>query len=202
MDILFAENSKKETIQLKPETIKDLGLNEVLENITEGEKEMLIVKDIITKIPSDIDDIRYRQEIMKDFLDNENLTQSFSEAIWQIKTLKDYSNSLSLTLQKDNSLYVLLEYLRELNIYVNVLEELKKCLENENVNSTGLKKLFETINKVINDEEFEETKKGINKMLEEMSSVQGAIVGVNFTPELDIEQVSVVEFVPYKLRSK
>ena len=89
MDILFAENSKKETIQLKPETIKDLGLNEVLENITEGEKEMLIVKDIITKIPSDIDDIRYRQEIMKDFLDNENLTQSFSEAIWQIKTLKD-----------------------------------------------------------------------------------------------------------------
>ena len=114
MDILFAENSKKETIQLKPETIKDLGLNEVLENITEGEKEMLIVKDIITKIPSDIADIRYRQEIMKDFLDNEELTQSFSEAIWQIKTLKDYSNSLSLTLQKDNSLYVLLEYLREL----------------------------------------------------------------------------------------
>ena len=202
MDILFAENSKKETIQLKPETIKDLGLNEVLENITEGEKEMLIVKDIITKIPSDIADIRYRQEIMKDFLDNEELTQSFSDAIWQIKTLKDYSNSLSLTLQKDNSLYVLLEFLRELNIYVNVLEELKKCLENENVNSTGLKKLFETINKVISDEEFEETKKDINKMLEEMSSVQGAIVGVNFTPELDIEQVSVVEFVPYKLRSK
>ena len=113
MDILFAENSKKETIKLKPETIKDLGLNEVLDNITDGEKEMIIVKDIITRIPRDINDIKFRQEIMKDFLGNETLAKDFADAIWQIRTLKDYSDNRRLLAQNDNSLYVLLEYLRE-----------------------------------------------------------------------------------------
>ncbi|MBO4309470.1 MAG: hypothetical protein J5856_00215 [Lachnospiraceae bacterium] len=202
MDILFAENSDKKTVQLKPETLKDLGLNEIIENITEGEKEMLIVKDVITKIPSDIRDIRFRQEIMRDFLSNENLAAEFNEALWQIRTLKDYSTSRLLLTQNDNSLYVLLEYLRELSVYVNVLEKTKKCLDNNNLNSEGLKKLREQVDKVIGDKEFEEIKEDINKMLDNLTSVQGAIVGVNFTPELDVEQVSVVEFVPYKVRSK
>ena len=83
MDILFAENSKKETIRLKPETIKDLGLNEVLENITDGEKEMIIVKDIITRIPRDINDIKFRQEIMKDFLGNETLAKDFAKRLFR-----------------------------------------------------------------------------------------------------------------------
>ena len=77
MDILFAKGSKKETTKLKPETLKDLGLLAVIENITENEKEMIIVRDILTEIPTDLSDIRYRQEIIKDFLENDTLTQSF-----------------------------------------------------------------------------------------------------------------------------
>ena len=202
MDILFSENSQKNTVQLKAETIKDLGLNEVLENITEGEKEMIIIKDIITKIPVDISDMKYRQDIMKDFLNNENLTKDFTDAIWQIRTLKDYSDNRRLLSQNDNSLYILLEYLRELNVYVNVLEAIKKCFEQNKIESLGLKRLSEHIDEIIKDKDFEEAKSDINKMLEELSAVQGAIVGVNFTPDLDVEQVSVVEFVPYKVRSK
>lgn len=202
MDILFAENSKKETIKLKPETIKDLGLNEVLENITDGEKEMIIVKDILTRIPRDINDIKFRQEIMKDFLGNETLAKDFADAIWQIRTLKDYSDNRRLLAQNDNSLYVLLEYLRELNVYVNVLEAIRKCFENNTIESQGLKKLSEHIENIVKDKDFEETKQDINKMLDELSSVQGAIVGVNFTPDLDVEQVTAVEFVSYKVRSK
>ena len=145
MDILFSENSQKNTVQLKAETIKDLGLNEVLENITEGEKEMIIIKDIITKIPVDISDMKYRQDIMKDFLNNENLTKDFTEAIWQIRTLKDYSDNRRLLSQNDNSLYILLEYLREMNVYVNVLEAIKKCFEQNKIESLGLKRLSEHI---------------------------------------------------------
>ena len=202
MDILFAPGSSKNTNTLKDETLKDLGLNEILENITEGEKELKIVKDIITKVPTDLSDIRFRQEIMKDFLENENLVKEFSESIWKIRSLKDASSTRFLHTQNDNTLYVLLEYLRELSVYVNVLEEMQKCLEGNELKSEGLKELLEQINKVVGDKEFEENKADINKMLEELSSIKGAIVGVNFTPDLDIEQVSAVEFVPYRVRSK
>ena len=202
MDILFAKGSKKEITKLKPETLKDLGLLEVIENITENEKEMIIVKDILTEIPTDLSDIKYRQEIMKDFLENDALTKDFSEAVWQIKALKDYGTSRTLLSQNETSLYVLLEYLRELSVYVNVLEETVKCLENNKPESAGLKNLLEEIKKVVSEENFQIAKDDINKMVEDISNVRGAIVGVNFTPDLDVEQVSVVEFVPYRLRSK
>ena len=202
MDILFAPDSEKKTNKLKPETIKDLGLLEVIENITSNAREKNIVSDILINVPTELSDIKYRQEIMKDFLENENLTNDFTNAIWQIRNLKEYANSRVLLSQKDNTLYILLEYLRELSVYVNVLEETQKCLENNKIESSGLKELYEQIKKVTQDKEFDETKADINKMLEDLSGIQGAIVGVNFTPELDVEQVSVVEFVPYKVRSK
>lgn len=39
-------------------------------------------------------------------------------------------------------------------------------------------------------------------MLEELSNVRGAMVAVNFTPDLNIEQVTAIEFFPHRLRSK
>ena len=39
-------------------------------------------------------------------------------------------------------------------------------------------------------------------MHEHLSNVRGAIVGVNFTPDLNIESVSAVEFLPTRIRSK
>ena len=66
MDIMFAKNSKKNVAQLKKETIKDLALWEIVDGVTADESERLILKDIFGKIPTDLEDIRYRQEIMKE----------------------------------------------------------------------------------------------------------------------------------------
>ena len=142
MDILFAPDSERKTVKLKPETIKDLGFLEIIENITDGEKDMMIVRDIMTNIPTDLSDIKYRQDIMKDFLENESLFNDFSNALWQIKTLRDLSSSRLMHTQNDNSLFVLIEYLRELSVYVDVLEETEN-LENNEVKSEGLSKLRE-----------------------------------------------------------
>ena len=37
MDILFAENSKRQVTELKPETVKDLALMEIVESVADGE---------------------------------------------------------------------------------------------------------------------------------------------------------------------
>ena len=111
MDILFAPNSKKNTRKLKPETIKDLGFLEIIENVTEGEKERKIVSEIMTNIPTDLSDIKYRKDIMQDFLENESLFNDFSNALWQIRTLKDFSSNRMMHIKNDNSLFVLIEYL-------------------------------------------------------------------------------------------
>jgi len=202
MDILFTKNSKKNVTQLKKETVKDLALWEIVDGVTADESERLILKDIFGKIPTDLEDIRYRQEIMKDFLKNEMLADEIAEALSMIKTLKDYENMRPARVQQDHSLYILLEKLRELSVYVNVSEAIVKSLRNNQIESKGLCSVLESLEEIVKDEHFEKTKQDINQMLEEISSVKGAIVGVNFTPDLNVEQVSVVEFVPYKVKSK
>ena len=202
MDILFAENSERKTVELKPETVKDLAIQEIVDSIAENETEMLIVRDIFTHIPTDTRDIRFRSEILQDFLNNEKLSEELTEALSYIRTLKNYGSSKILQIEGDNTLYVMLEHLRELSVYVNASEAIVDCLKNNEIKSAGLKNVLSNMEKIVNDEKFEIAKTDINKMLEHMSNVRGAYVGVNFTPDLNVEMVTAVEFVPYRIRSK
>ena len=203
MDILFAENSKRNVIELKPETVKDLALQDIIETIAGHESNVTIVRDILTRIPEDLADIHFRQEIMKDFLNNDTLVEEMDEALGEIRTLKDYAGLKTLsTPESGGTLYSLLENLRELSVYVNVSEDLVSCLKKCKLQSTGLKNLLEKLDKVVSDENFEKAKEDIKKMLDDLSCVRGAIVGVNFSPDLNVQEISAVEFVPYRVRSK
>lgn len=203
MDILFAENSKRNVIELKPETVKDLALQDIIETIAGHESNVTIVRDILTRIPEDLADIHFRQEIMKDFLNNDTLVEEMDEALGEIRTLKDYAGMKTMsTPESGGTLYSLLENLRELSVYVNVSESLVSCLKKCKIQSTGLKNLLEQLDKVVSNENFEKAKADIKKILDDLSCVRGAIVGVNFSPDLNVQEVSAVEFVPYRVRSK
>ena len=202
MDLLFAEGSQKNTRRLKAETIKDLALSEVIESMAGDKNALTVIKKIFTEIPLDIEDIRFRQDIMRDLVENSELSEGLSEIIFMIQTLKDYDSRTSLVSGGETSLYTLLENLREISAYVNVSEALSKILAEYPVRSKGLNELKDKISGIVGDEGFAETKQDIDNMLEELSTVKGAIVGVNFTPDLNVESVAAIEFVPYRLRSK
>lgn len=202
MNILFAENSEQNVVELRMETVKDLALDEIIDSIARGENEKKIIREIFRKLPTDTKDMEYRQEILKDLLENESLVEELEEVLEMIKTLKDYGLTKPVMLQQDHSLYLLLEKLRELSVYVNVSENMVECLKRYHIKSVGLRSVLEQLEKNVNDEWFALAKKDIQRMLEELSNVKGAMVGVNFTEDLNIEQVTTVEFVPFRIRSK
>ncbi len=202
MNLLFTENSRQNVVELKSETVKDLALEEIVNSITRGEKEKRIVGEIFKKLPTDLKDIQYRQEILMDMMENEMLAEELADILEMISTLKEYSLMKPVMMQQDHSLYLLLEKLRELSVFVNVSEDMVKCLKKHSIKSTGLRTILEQLEKIVCDEQFEQAKKDILQMLEALSTVKGAMVGVNFTEDLNIEQVTTVEFVPYRIRSK
>ena len=67
MDLLFASGSKRDVTSLGESAIKDLAIQDILEAISGNERDIIILKEIISSIPKDIRDSVYRQEIMKDF---------------------------------------------------------------------------------------------------------------------------------------
>lgn len=202
MDILFAEKSNREVVELKPETVKDLAIQDIVDNISDNETEMLVLRDILTKIPKDIRDMQYRQDIMKDLMENDQLVEGLTEAAGLIRTLRDLGSTKTRRMNNDSSLYTLLEDLRELSVYVQVTEMIYRCLKENNVKSDGLKIVLREMENVVSDEKFEIAKQDIETMLDKLSNVRGAIVGVNFTPDLNVEEVMSVDFVPYRIKSK
>ena len=202
MEILFSQDSTKKTTVLSDETVKDIALFEVIEHMSTDAEERKFLKKLMTAIPCEPKDIIFRQQILKDLLDNEELCHSMKQVLENIKTLKHFGGIKKAASDRDTTLYTLLETLRELVVYVDVIEELDNLLSENKIGSDGLIALRDYIHKVITDEKFSVAKSDIQKMHEDLSNVRGAVIGVNFTPELDIENVTAIEFVPHGIRSK
>lgn len=202
MDVLFAKASSKKTVELSVNTIKDIALYELIDHMGGDPDERTIIKKIMSQIPLDPNDMIFRQNILKDLIDNENLSTSMSEILAQIKTLKLFSGVRKAANERDTSLYTLLQTLRELMVYVDVIENLYSELLNSKIDSEGLITLRDSLEAIIKDDKFAEAKSDIRLMHEDLSNVRAAVIGVNFTPDFDIERVSTIEFVPYGLRSK
>ena len=202
MDVLFAKASSKKTVALSVNTIKDIALYELIDHMGGDPDERTIIKKIMSQIPLDPNDMIFRQNILKDLIDNENLSTSMSEILAQIKTLKLFSGVRKAANERDTSLYTLLQTLRELMIYVDVIENLYSELLNSKIESDGLITLRDSLEAIIKNDQFAEAKSDIRLMHDDLSNVRAAVIGVNFTPDFDIERVSTVEFVPYGLRSK
>ena len=202
MDVLFSKGSSKKTSQLPVNTIKDIALDELIDHMGGDADERAVIKKIMSQTPSDPEDMIFRQNILKDLIDNEDLCTSMSDILAQIKTLKLFGGMRKAANDRDTSLYTLIQTLRELMVYIDVIENLYSELISSSISSEGLTGLRDHLESVIKDEKFAEAKSDIRLMHEDLSNVRAAVIGVNFTPDFDIERVSTIEFVPYGLRSK
>lgn len=202
MNILYKEGSDRKSVTLSEETIKDIALDELIGYMSSYQEERDILRKIMTVIPSDPSDMLFRQEILRDLLDDEALCGSLSEVLDLIKTLGYYGGARKTITEKDITLYSLLEVMRELSVYVNATEKLEEILKNSNIRSEGLISLRDQLSKIVENENFSIAKEDIKQMHEDLSNVRAAIVGVNFNPDLSISEVSAIEFVDYPIRSK
>ncbi len=201
LDILYKTGGNGSYRELPSESAKDIALYEVIEFMTGVEEEQKVLKDIMTKIPTDPYDMNYRQEILKDLMDNEALYDSIKDSLDAIKILQFYNTGAKRMRDRDNSLSGLLEELRELKVYVEVIESLSRALSESDIKAEGLIALRTALKEIAEDEKFKAVKPDIEKIHEDLQGVRGAIVGVTLTAEMDIENVTAIEFVDYKPRS-
>lgn len=202
MDILFKEGSERKVKKLPEETLKDLAVSELIRSIGTNQDEKTVLNEIFSQIPLDPEDIRFRQGVFKDLMNDKELCDALYSSLTKIKIMKEYAGAKRAVSDKDNALYTLLNDLRSLSTYVDTVSELSEELSKHDLSSKGLISLREELNKITGTDEFENTKKDIALMLEDLSNVKGAIIGVNFTPDLTIEEVAAIEFIPYHTRSK
>ena len=197
MDILFKDNSDRNTVTLSEETLSDLAVMEMIVAITTKEEERLTIKKILSEIPQNIEDICYRQEIMSDMIANESLAESLEECLDQIKILRFYVGKTPINRNEEATIYSLLEDMRELNVYVNAVEKIAECLDAANLSSQGLTDLRDELSNITHQEEFKAIKSDVEMLLKDLSNVRSVMVGINLTPDLNIDEIVDVEFNDY-----
>ena len=202
MDILFCDNSKKEVFTLPDEAVKDLALDEIVEDIAAREEERMIIKKILCEIPQDRADIEFRREIMSDLLGKDELIQSLDKALDQIKVLRNYRSNAIMHNNSEVTVYSLLQDMRELGVYVGLVEQISRCLEDADISSKGLISLREKLQSIVKEEDFLQAKTDVEKLLEELSNVRSLMVGINLTPDLNIDEIVDVEFNDYYFKPR
>lgn len=200
MDILYRNGGNDRSWKLPEETAKDIALQEIIGYMSSNHEEQEILSDVMSKIPQDPSDMIYRQEILKDLMSNEELMTAVRNSIDPIKVLQYYGGTKRLR-DGDGTLVSLLEQLRELKVYVDVVESLYESLSRIDIRSEGLIALRDALKTIVEDDEFKSVKPDIEKMHDDLSNVRSAIVGVNFTPDLDIDNVTAIEFTDTPIRS-
>ena len=202
MDILFAEGSKKEFLELPKETVKDLALEEITSWMSVMVEERVVLTTTMSRVLADPEDMRFRQEIFRDLIDNPELREGLYEAVSMIRSMKEFSGANRATNLKDNALYTILQELRSISLYSDTVRFLSDILGKYEIRSRGLLALKKEMDAVIATEKFSELNEDVKKMMDDLTTVRSAIIGVNFTPDLDIENVAAVEFMPVPTRSK
>ena len=202
MDILYAEGSDRKYVQLPEETLKDLAIDEIVHHFSTIQEEKSILKNVMGQLPENTEDILFRQQILMDLMKYPELQKELYSSLTNIRTMRDFFGARKALADKDNALYSLLSDLRTLSLYVNTTKFLYETLSKYDISSDGLMRLRKELKAITETEEFKLAGEDIDTMLNDLSTVQSAVIGVNFTSDLTIDEVVAVEFRPYPTRSR
>ncbi len=193
MSLLFLDEEQK-SIPVPEETYKDLALDEVIEAITSNEEDKQIVKGVFTSIPTSVKTIQYRQEILSDFIQNEEMCNGLEKILSKIKVLQEYGHSFQIGGIEKASIWDLLDFLQELEVYVEVIEKLGAIFKDKNFSSKALQTMVEKIDRIIAEGGISHIKEDIAQLRTDVSITKSLCLGINLSPDLYPEEVKILSF--------
>ncbi|MBP5260676.1 MAG: DNA mismatch repair protein [Clostridiales bacterium] len=169
----------------------DLGLDSIVKQVAEDPKEQQMVLRVLTKMTSNKEVAKYRQEVFDDMIRLPEMRAQLLDLMNQIDYLKDYGTWRKSADDKPG-LWDLMHRLDEIRTYIKCVEELRDCLSDPKITSTGLKDLKTYIEQLYNDANFAQMKKDIEGLDTDASSIQSVTIGINVNSRFEAESLGLV----------
>ena len=188
--LLYPERKTPSYKTLCIETYNDLSLDKILDCITETDAEKKIIKDMMMKLESDPEVIRYRCDVFEDIFRFPVLREKLSDMLEQLEYLKTIGRTF-----KDDSvapIWQLINRLKELETYADCITGIQQAFRKCNIKSAGLKKLEKYVYSVSESSGFEYLKSDIQSLLTETSKIQSITLGVNLDEMLCPVEVGIL----------
>ena len=188
--LLYPDGKSPNYKTLPDESVNDLSLEFLCDNITESDYEQNIIHRMMTRIESDPEVIRYRCDIFEDIFKFPALREKIRDLLEELDYLKELEKSA-----KDNTaepIWQLINRLQELDVYVNCISGINESLTQNPINSTGLKKMKEYVSSVYNESGFEYFHEDIKSLMHEVGQIQSVSLGVNLDSRMRPVEVGIV----------
>ncbi len=192
MSLLYL-NENETTTTLYPDSFRDLAIDELIHNICFNETEYSQLKKMLTVIPIDPNTILYRQEILRDFIENEGIRTKLSLIIKKLRILSDMMYTPRYGEQK-SSVWQMITQLGDIELYADVVEEMDSIFKENPPKSEGLSSIAQKIHTIMEGDEIHSLKKDIKRLRAELSDTKSLTLGVNLTPDLMPREVYLLEF--------
>ncbi len=169
----------------------DLGLDVLVKDLTSAEKEQRYIKQVLTRVTSDVYTCEFRSGVFEDVLNNKEMREKMTELLDHVSFIKDFG-SFKKEMDRDAGLWDLLHRIDDINDYIKSIEAMRECLSSEGIKSEGLKGLKAYIDEVYEDGLFAELKKDIKDVKTDVAGVQSLTVGINLNERFEANGIGLI----------
>jgi DNA mismatch repair ATPase MutS len=185
--------------QLDDRTIEDINISLVLEDLEDMAEGDLI--SLLKRVPTTVDTIEYRQNILNDFINNPILLDTLKNALQKCVEIK---NMIKFAFEGEATLYNLMKRIDEVSNVMSLTEKVYYMLKECNLQSEGLILFRDFIESTIDSDVYHNFKDDINHIKDMDEGVHSLKVGINFDCNLKpIEAIVLsLEDEPFKYTRK
>lgn len=195
-------NGKDNCTEISEDTYKNLALDEIVDMIAVTNDDRALIKNAFSLLPQDKETILFRQEIIKDFIENEVICEKLGAVLKKLDVLKEFNAHNHFAVNKKSSLWEYIDYISEMDIYVQIVEELNALFDESTLTSKGLLGIAKSLKEVIDVDRLNELKEIVKSQRGDLSTLRGVLVGINLTQDLRPEEVQILEYRPFPFKSK
>ncbi len=189
ISLLCPEGIDPEYIQMTDETIHDLALNTICEEVFEKNTDQALALSYLSKLSKKEEVIKYRLDIFEDILTNKEMRDRMLSLLEKVDYIRQFS---SLNRDTDASgIWQLLHRLGDLDDYITCVEEIEDCLSNAKIKSKGLNDIKNYVKQLHNYGNFAELKKDISVLKFDASEIKSLTLGVNLNTKLEPVEIGI-----------
>ena len=177
--------------ELSDTACHDLGLDVLVKTLTADPKEQRMIMQVISRMTPSRKDCGYRAEVFEDLLRLSSLREKMTGLFEQLEYFRNQAPVYPGS-DRELGIWRLFKRLDELDNYIKCVESMKKCLEEEDIRSEGLKRLREHISALYDEAFFTQMKEDIDSLKIKASEVQSVTLGVNVNQRFEAVSVGLV----------
>lgn len=190
LSLLYPGERRPEYHTLPEETAHDLSLDKICAYLSKMEPEQNLIRRIMMQISGEPEVIRYRCDVFEDILRFPLLRERMQKLLDRVDFLKTYG---SFGKDSDASgVWELVHRLDEMDEYIECVQAIYTCLNENEIRSEGLLNLKEYVRKLYEDHGFAELKKDIDALKAETSRIKSVTLGVNLNDRFEPNGVGIV----------